>query len=143
MATKKAENKKQEFVAKDIFALWKRTSKNGDTYFSGKTSKDNGEMQLRGFFNTNKKNPKEPDLRVYVVTSKGELSKEPLISMWCNVSKNSKKYLTGKIEDKRVVAFINDKANEKQPYVVAYYSEDKKQEPIDLPKEEVKSGNPF
>jgi uncharacterized protein (DUF736 family) len=130
MATKKTV-KTQDFTMQDIFALWKKTSKNGNTYFDGKSKEG---LYLRGFFNTNKKNPKEPDLRVYVSDENKELSKEPLISMWCNVSKSGSKYLTGKLGNKRVVAFVRKSDNEKAPYLTAYYSEDK-QEKINLPEE--------
>lgn len=105
-----------------VFALWKKTDKNGKPYFSGKT--EDG-TYLTGFLNGTKKNPKEPDLRVYVQDSDHNLSKEPLVSMWCNVSESTKKkYLTGKIGDKRVVGFINDKGEGNRPYVSVYYSED-------------------
>lgn len=131
---------KKEFTMTNIFALWKKEAKKGSTYFSGKT--EDGEW-LRGFFNTNKKNPKEPDLRVYTVDSDGELSKEPYISMWCNASKSGKKYLTGKLGDKRVVGFINDSGNDKRPYVSVYYSEDRKQEKEEAPKETESVKEPF
>lgn len=121
MATKTAE-KKQEYTMTDIFALWKKEGKKGTPYFTGKSKEG---INLRGFFNTNKKNPKEPDLRVYSINGEGELSKEPIISMWCNVSKNGKKFLTGKLGDKRVVGFINEKTEGNRPYVTCYYSEDR------------------
>ena len=132
MATKtekKVENKTKAFTMNQAFALWKKKSKNGNTYFTGKG--------IRGFFNTNKKNPKEPDLRVYMTTEDGSLSETPLVSMWCNVSKNGKKYLTGKLEGKRVVGFINDTDNDKRPYVSCYFSEDT--EPVETAvQEEIK-----
>lgn len=140
MATKKTTEKKQEFTMQDIFALWKKTSKKGDTYFEGKSKEG---LYLRGFFNTNKKNPKEPDLRVYVSNKDRELSKEPIISMWCNVSKSGAKYLTGKLGDKRVVAFIRKSDNDKAPYLTAYYSEDDKQQNIDIPEETKTADEPF
>ena len=140
MSTKTVE-KKTEFTAKDIFALWKKTSKNGNTYFTGKSKEG---LNLRGFFNTNKKNPKEPDLRVYI-TDNGGLAKEPIISMWCNVSKNGNKFLTGKLGDDKVVAFIRKTDNDKAPYLTAYLSEDIQQK-IDIPvepKEPEKAKEPF
>ena len=141
MSTKTVE-KKTEFTAKDIFALWKKTSKNGNTYFEGKSKEG---MYLRGFFNTNKKNPKEPDLRVYISDENRELSKEPIISMWCNVSKNGNKYLTGKLNGDKVVAFIRKTDNDKLPYLTAYLSSDIQQK-IDIPeepKEPEKAKEPF
>ncbi len=106
-----------------VFALWKRTSKEGKTYFTGKYE----EAEVRGFYNSKKQNPKEPDLRIYTVDGNKNLSKEELSSLWCNVSeKTGKKYLTGKINGKRIVGFINDKATaeNKQPYISLYWSED-------------------
>ena len=111
-----------------VFALWQHKSKDGKTYFSGKT--EGGKQNLTGFFNTNKKNPKEPDLRVYTQDQNHELSKEPYISMWVNVSKSGRKYLTGKIGDKRVIGFINDKVEGNRPYVSVYYSEDDAQDKV-------------
>lgn len=132
--------KKQEFTMKEVFALWKRESKNGNPYFTGKSAEG---INLRGFFNTNKKNPKEPDLKVYV-HSEGELAKEPLISMWCNVGKTGKKYLTGKIGEQRVVGFISDGKNEKAPYLRCYYSDDSQQRIEETTEEPKKSDNlPF
>lgn len=110
-----------------VFALWKKTAKDGKPYFTGKTELG---QDLTAFFNGNKKNPKEPDLRVYTRDAEGNLSKEPYISMWCNVSKSQRKYLSGKIGDKRVVGFINDNAGGKRPYISVYLSEDDAQDKI-------------
>lgn len=123
-ATKKAENKK-EFTMVQVFALWKSKAKSGAEYLTGKTGDG---LKLTGFFNTKKKNPKEPDLRVYTHDSEGNLNKDVYVSMWCNVSKNDKKYLTGKIGDKRIVGFIRKTENEKAPYVSVYYSEEQKED---------------
>ena len=105
-----------------VFALWKKTAKDGKTtYFSGKT--ETGTF-LTAFFNGQKKNPKEPDVRVYTQDKDHNLSKEEYVSLWVNVAKSGRKYLTGKIGDKRVVGFINDKSEGNHPYVSVYYSED-------------------
>ena len=105
-----------------VFALWKRMSKEGKTYFTGKYE----EAEVRAFYNSKKQNPKEPDLRIYTVDGDKNLSKEEFVSLWCNVSKGGKKYLTGKLNGRRVVGFINDKATaeNKQPYISLYWSED-------------------
>lgn len=116
---------RKEFKLNQVFALWKQTSKAGATYFSGKDEEGN---HLRGFYNLKKQNPNEPDLRVYTVDSEGNISKDPITSLWCNASKNGKKYLSGKVNDKRVVGFINTKASEKQPYITIYFSEDQVKE---------------
>ena len=131
-ATKKTEVKK-EFKLKQVFALWKSESKKGNAYFTGK---DENFRHLIGFYNTKKQNPKEPDLRVYVLGSNGELSEDPYVSLWCNASKNNKKYLSGKIDGKRVIGFINSKASEKQPYISVYWSDE--QNKPEAKKEEAK-----
>ena len=122
----KAEETKKEFTMEQAGAFWRNRSKAGNTYFSGGFE----QKPCKGFYVTNKKNPKEPDIRIYTVVDDSELSEEPIISLWCNVTKNGKKYLTGKIKKQRFVGFINEKATEenKQPYFSIYYQEDKKVE---------------
>lgn len=132
-----AEKKKME----QAFALWRRKSKDGKkTYFTGKM----GDTNLTAFYNTEKKNLKEPDMRVYVRNADGELSKEVYVSLWCNATKNGKKVLSGKVDGKRVVGFINANADEKHPYISVYWSDDqgfKKEEKKEAPKlEELGSG---
>ena len=106
----------------EIIALWRKTSKAGKTYFSGK---DNTGVELTGFYNINKGNDKAPVLRVY---QRDDINKE-VLSMWLNTSKSGVKYLSGKYNGKRVVGFINDKPkNEKAPYIRIYESEDKPKE---------------
>lgn len=110
-----------------VCALWKTTSKDGKkTYFSGKV--DDGtfenECYVTGFYNTEKKNLKEPDLRIYARDDEGNLSKEPFLSLWCNATKNGKKILSGKLNGKRVIGFIKADATEKQPYISIYYSDE-------------------
>lgn len=115
---------KKEFKLTQAFALWKNTSKDGKkTYFTGGT--DAG-LKITAFYNTRKKNPKEPDMRIYAVEGeKRELSKETICSLWCNVSeKTKKKFLTGSYNGKKVIGFINDGKNEKAPYLSVYYRED-------------------
>ena len=111
---------KKEFKMEQVFAMWKQKSKSGQEYFTGKAF---GKKKLVGFYNGKKKNPKEPDIRIYGVDKEGKADKEEFISLWVNVSKNGKKYLTGKLNDKKVVGFINEKGNEKAPYFSCYYSE--------------------
>ena len=106
----------------EVFAMWKMQSKEGKTYFTGK----NNGISIRGFFNTAKKNPNEPDLRIYETDAEGALVKEELMSLWCNATEKGKKYLSGKYNGKRVVGFINEKATKenKQPYFTLYYSDE-------------------
>ena len=114
-----------------VLALWKRTSKDGKkTYFTGKV--DDGtfenECYVTGFYNTEKKNLKEPDLRIYARDDEGNLSKEPFLSLWCNATKNGKKILSGKLNGKRVIGFIKADASEKHPYISVYYSNEEEAE---------------
>lgn len=115
-----------------VLSLWKNKSKDGKkVYFSGKTE---GGSFLTGFYNTNKKNLKEPDLRVYARDTEGNLSKDPFVSLWANATKNGKQILSGAIDGKKVVGFIKKDATEKQPYISVYWSEElpaseKKEEP--------------
>ena len=112
----------------EIIALWRKTSKAGKTYFSGK---DTTGVELTGFYNINKGNDKAPVLRVY---QKDDINKE-VCAMWLNTSKSGVKYLTGKYNGKRVVGFINDKPkNEKAPYIKIYES-DEQSNPTDNPKQ--------
>ena len=107
-----------------LFALWKQKSKDGKTtYFTGKA---NTGISLRAFYNTKKKNPNEPDLRIYTYVD-GETSKENVGAMWCNASKkdNTKKYLSGTFDGVKVIAFFNSTDNEKAPYITAYVSEER------------------
>lgn len=117
--TTATEKKKLEGVC----ALWKRKSKDGKkVYFSGCT--EDRKTQLTGFYNTEKKNMKEPDLRIFTRDEEGKLSPEPFVSLWCNSTKKGKKILSGKIDGKRVVGFINEKGSEKAPYISVYWSDE-------------------
>ena len=113
----------------EIIALWRKTSKAGKPYFSGK---DTTGLELTGFYNINKGNDKAPVLRVY---ERDDINKE-VLSMWLNTSKSGVKYLTGKYNGKRVVGFINNKPkNEKAPYIRIYES-DEQAKPADKAKQE-------
>ena len=132
-----AETKKR---MEGVCALWKRTSANGKTYFSGQS--EDKQHFLTAFYNTTKKNLKEPDLRVYTRDAEGNLSKEPWLSLWCNATKKGKKVLSGKIDGKNVVGFIKADATEKQPYISVYFEEDKLPEGEQLKIEEPKKEAP-
>ena len=119
-----------------VLALWKKTSKDGKkSYFTGACNEK--ECYLTAFYNTDKKNLKEPDLKVYARDDEGNLSKDPILSLWCNASKGGKKYLSGKMDGKRVVGFINSSKNEKAPYISVYWS-DEDEEKTEAPKKEEK-----
>lgn len=121
MSTTATKEQKTEFTMKQVFAMWLKKSKSGKQYFSGKSADG---KYLVGFLNGKKKNPKEPDVRIYEQVKEGEEQKE-YCSLWMNVSKNEKKYLSGKVGDVKVVGFINQKATAdgKQPYFSIYESD--------------------
>ena len=113
---------KQEQNLKEVFVLWRQKSKEGNEYLSGNIS-DEDKAKLVGFFNTNKKNPNEPDIRVFTQTEKKE-DQVQVASLWANVSQNDKKYLTGTTnENEKLVAFYGKENEEKRPYIRAYYKE--------------------
>ena len=110
----------EQVKREQVMALWKKKSKGGKTYLDGKDAVG----YVRGFYNTKKKNPKEPDVRIYGVGAEGKLSEEPILSLWCNVGKSGKKYLSGRLNGKFVVGFIGEaKEGSKSPDVVVYYQD--------------------
>lgn len=136
MATKKSLKKttetatqevKREFTLKEFFALWKNTGKkSGEVYFRGKITSEEYEFsKLIAFQNSKKQNPKEPDLRVYLVNEAGEKEKEEFLSLWINATENGKKYFSGKFDEKRIVGFISDNTDNKRPAIRVYFSDDK------------------
>lgn len=134
--TKTKATEKKEFKMEQVFAMWKHTSKKtGSTYYSGKMGNEN----IIAFPVAKKKNPKEPDFRVYKVDGDGKAEKESFCSLWINVSeKSGKQYLSGKVGEKRVVGFANDvKKHPKVPYFSVYYSLEREEfqeiKPEDLP----------
>ena len=138
MAT--ATQQKQQL--KELFALWKTTSKDGKTtYFTGKTA--NG-SNLVGFYNSKKKNPEEPDLRVSMKKEDG--TNLDYASLWCKVSKAGSKYLSGQTKDKMyITGFFNNSKNEKAPYIKVYLQDalHPKQEAKEEPKKPNEAENPF
>ena len=124
-AIKEKEIKKEETKLEEAFVLWKHESKSGVTYLSGNTPNDKGtSLSLVGFYNTKKKNPKEPDIRIYSQDDEGKQDKE-VCSLWENTSKSGNKYLSGSTDDNEsIVAFYNEiDENSKIPYIRAYYKE--------------------
>ena len=114
------EGKKQ---LQEVFAMWKKESKGGSFYFTGKHEGH----YLVGFYNGKKKNPQEPDIRIYRKDGDGKLEGKEIVSLWMNVSKSNKKYLTGMIDGKKVVGFLSDGKHEKAPSFTVYYSDDTKE----------------
>lgn len=106
---------------KEAFALWNNTAKSGNEYLTGKCE----DMKLIGFFNKEKKNEKEPDIRIYIIEN-DEISKEAVASLWKNVSKGGNYYLSGTDnENNKLVGFYNTKFIEfpNRPFIRVYYSE--------------------
>lgn len=115
------ETKEQGKELKEIFALWKHNGEKG-TYLTGKT--EDGSINLVGFFNTNKKNPNEPDVRVYEQTDKDQKLENQVCALWENVGKSGAKYLSGTDnENKKVVGFYGNENEEKRPYIRVYNKE--------------------
>ena len=116
------EIKKEEFSLKESFVLWKETSKTGTNYLKGYITE--GKIKLVGFYNTNKKNPKEPDIRIYNINEEGKQDKE-VCDLWETVSKSEKRYLNGKTdEDEKIIAFYNQENEEgTRPYIRAYFKD--------------------
>lgn len=106
---------------KEAFAMWNNTAKSGSEYLTGRCE----DMKLIGFFNKEKKNEKEPDIRVYIIEN-DEISKEAVASLWKNVSKGGNYYLSGTDnENNKLVGFYNTKFIEfpNRPFIRVYYSE--------------------
>ena len=113
---KKEEVKEEKVYPKSLFALWKWINKGKEgkkfvnvTGFAERES--DTPLKLVAEFRTNKNNPKEPDMVVYLQNadySKGE----EYATIWCNVSKAENKYLSGylKTPDKaKIIGFIDSK----------------------------------
>lgn len=115
-----ATQEKQQTQVKEVFALWKKESKDGKPYFSGKSRTN---VELVAFYNGNKKNPNEPDLRIYAKDENGRAEEKELASMWCKVSeKTGNKYLSGKLNDQEIYlrGFFNNEKDSKRPYIKVY-----------------------
>lgn len=111
-----------EFNLDEAFVLWLNESKNHNRYLSGYTSDEKHSIKLIGFFNTDKKNPKEPDIRIYELGEDGKASKEEAAVLWSNVSASDKKYLSGSTnENEKLVGFYGKENEEKRPFIRAYY----------------------
>lgn len=121
---KTAEVKEERKYPKSNIALWKKTSENGKKYLANNDG-------LIGYYNTNKKNPKEPDLRVFVKLGSENLE---LASLWCNVSeKTGNKYLSGKLIDgTKLIGFFNKvEEGSKKPNVLIYLNESEGSEVVE------------
>ena len=116
-----------EFNLKEAFVLWKKKAKSGNDYLNGYLVDGEGnKVFLTGFFNTNKENPKQPDIRVITSVNEGEESIE-VASLWDNISEGKgTRYLTGTTNDKeKLVGFYGNENEEARPYIRVYYKENK------------------
>ena len=119
--TEEVKNTPEVKELKEAFALWNNTAKSGSEYLTGKCE----DMKLIGFFNKEKKNEKEPDIRIYIIEN-DEISKEAVASLWKNISKGGNYYLSGTDnENNKLVGFYNTKFIEfpNRPFIRVYYSE--------------------
>lgn len=113
--TTKTQNPKNEKQLERCAVLFQHTSKNGVSYLSGKEEGDG--MKLIGFYNTQKKNPKQPDIEIYESLEDGQRSKESLIALW-----TKEKCATGYDNEKhKLVAFFNTSKDGKHRILNVYY----------------------
>ena len=111
--------KPNKTLGEEVLSLWKNSKKEGEktqTYFTGKG--------FIAYWVSYKQNPKEPDMRIYHKNHDGTPG-EVYLSLWGKVAKNGNKYLSGKLNDRWVIAFIDKEANDenKHPYIKVYYQE--------------------
>lgn len=110
---------------KEAFALWEKKGAKG-VYYSGKTS-DPETVNIVGFIAIEKKNEKQPDLRVYVSAEK-DAEKVELAVLWKQESKAGKTYYSGYTNEKeKLIGFINgDTKDGKYPSIRVYFKQDTK-----------------
>lgn len=115
---------KKEFNLEEAFVLWRNKSKAGNFYLRGKDLHDN---KLVGFFNTKKKNPNEPDIRICEINvdaNGNETTGNEICSLWDSEAKSGNRYLTGTTDEKeKIVAFYGKENEEARPYIRAYFRE--------------------
>ena len=126
-------SQKKEFKLQECLVMWLKKSNMSGNYLSGKM----GETNLIGFINGKKKNPKEPDIRIFKRDAEGNREKEEFVSLWVNVGKNDRKYVTGKLGEQRLVGWFNSRATAggKTPYLNVYYSDDQKKQETEVQKQ--------
>ena len=117
MKTTNSVNKDTNLI--ECITLWIHESKNGVEYLSGNLSDELRGGRVIGFFNSKKKNPKEPDVRVYSVDKDGNQDVE-IASLWENISIAENRYLLGKTnENENIIGFYDEK-QAKKPYIRIY-----------------------
>ena len=122
---KELQKEVQKTELEEAFVLWRNEAKSGASYLKGHTpEKVLGGIGLVAYFNSKKRNPKEPDIRVYSLDSEGKQDKE-VCSLWENVSKNGNRYLTGTTDDKeKIIGFYNDTKESNRPYIRSYFKQE-------------------
>ena len=124
MTTKTIKGKEEtsKKTMKDVMSLWLHTSNNEVEYLTGNLSNDLDGLKVTGFYNKEKKNEKEPDIRVYLLNEDGKTD-HVIVSLWNQTSKDNKNYLSGMTDEKeKVVAFINEDNKEtNKPYIRVYF----------------------
>ena len=119
--TNKEINKEEKFDLQEAFVLWRNESKN-TVYYTGY---DLNKNKMVCFENTNKRNDKEPDFRVYYQNAEGKREEKSCCGLWYSESKKGNKFLTGKTnEEEKIIAFLGDVNKEKRPYITAYFKKD-------------------
>ncbi len=110
---------KERFDLQECFTLWLHKGKNGVKYLSGNA----GENKIVAFFNQ-KKNDKQPSVRIYDLKDDGSTGEE-IITLWEYKSKQGNDYLSGKTnENENIIAFYGDEHQEKRPYIRGYFKKD-------------------
>lgn len=118
LKTTQVKEEKKGFDLKEGFVLWKNVSKAGKEYLSGYAENED-KTKLTAFFNTDKKNPKEADIRVYTEI---ESKLVEVASLWINTDKNEKKYVTGTTDEhEKLVGWFGQENQEKRPFLRVYY----------------------
>ena len=116
------ERETQKETLQEAFVLWKVKSKSGMDYLSGNLKlTEDLQVKVIGYFNGEKKNPNEPDIKVYSLDHEGNQDKE-ICALWEQVSHAGKRYFTGVSDEKeKVVAFYNNDQENNRPYIRCYY----------------------
>lgn len=119
--TEKKVSTEAKKILDEAFVLWKHESKDKKSYLTGYTSEKftpNG--KLVAFYNTNKKNAKEPDIRVYMEND----TKKEIAVLWENISESKTQYLTGHdCDNTRLVGFYNTEVINGRPDIRVYFQE--------------------
>lgn len=100
----------------ELFSLFRDESFN----FHG-IDEENGKTVI-GFYNRQKINPKEPDLKLYYWSAEDAKDDEPFLSLWCKVSERTgRKYLIGNKDGLCYIGLLNlNRLDNTEPYLTIY-----------------------